>query len=78
MDTIFSILAWLLPTKSVDGIVRQLGKLAARLADAEAKQQAKALGIGEQIVTLQAQRGSALLEADRAARVRTKINDLIA
>lgn len=77
MNFLFKLLAWALPSQSVDVVVRQLGVLAKRLAEAEAKQHAKAKTVDGVIVALQAEREAARAEADRAARVAAKINDLI-
>ncbi|WP_010338043.1 hypothetical protein [Sphingobium yanoikuyae] len=82
---IAGIIALLLPTKSVDGIVSVLTKVADRLALAEAAQNAKADDLSNRAsqLRLEAEKASAaaaeaVSEAERAARVRTNVTNLIA
>ena len=77
MNFVLKLLALILPSHSVDVVVRQLGVLAKRLAEAEARQHAKAQLVDGQIATLQSARDAAVAEAERASRVAAKINDLI-
>lgn len=82
---IAGLIALLLPTKSVDGIVSVLTKVADRLALAEAAQNAKADDLSNRAIQLrlEAEKASAaaaeaVSEAERAARVRTNVTNLIA
>ncbi|CAM5280863.1 hypothetical protein ACFSUK_08100 [Sphingobium scionense] len=82
---IAGLIALLLPTKSVDGIVSVLTKVADRLALAEAAQNAKADDLSNRALQLRleaekasASAAEAVSEAERAARVRTNVTNLIA
>ena len=75
---IFSLLARLLPTSSVDSIVSTLTQIAAQLEAAEAKQIARASDIDAQIASLKDERALVAAEAERAARVRDNINSITA
>ncbi|MEO7467767.1 MAG: hypothetical protein ABIV36_12185 [Sphingobium limneticum] len=82
---IAGIIALLLPTKSVDGIVSVLSKVADRLAAAEAAQNAKANNLAihanqlrAEAFKVEAASTDALIEAERAARVRANVAKLIA
>lgn len=78
MNIIFALLAYLLPTDTVDGIVSFLSKVAERLAAAEAAQNARAVDLRSRAAQLEAAAVAADAESARAARVRSKLSDLVA
>lgn len=78
MNRIYQLLAYFLPTKSVDAIVGQLSAIAKALAAAEARENDKADAIRRDIAVKQAEQATARAEAARAKRAAEKISDLFA
>ena len=78
MNIILALLAYLLPTDTVDGIVSFLSKVPERLAAAEAAQNARAVDLRSRAAQLEAAAVAADAESARAARVRSKLSDLVA
>lgn len=78
MNLILALLACLLPTHTVDGIVSFLSKVAERLAAAEAAQNARAVDLRSRAAQLVVAADEADAEGARAARVRSKLTDLFA
>ncbi|WP_267348695.1 hypothetical protein [Sphingomonas sp. GM_Shp_2] len=78
MNLILALLACLLPTHTVDGIVSFLSKVAERLAATEAAQNARAADLRSRAALLEAAAVAADDEGTRAARVRSKLSDLVA
>lgn len=78
MDFIALILALLLPTAKVEGVVSFLGKLAERLAAEEAKQNARAKGLRQQAAELLEAANAAEAHGARIAHVGGKLTDLVA
>lgn len=78
MHIIAVLLAYLLPTNTVDGIVAFLAELGERLAAAEAAQNARAAELRDRAKMLLEAADAAEAEGSRAGRVRTKLTDLVA
>lgn len=78
MKFIVALLALLLPTNTVDGIVSFLAKLAEQLAAAEEAQNARAASLRSQAAAIMIEAEAAEAEGERAKRVRTKLADLVA
>lgn len=78
MNFISNILAWLLPTSSVDQAVTFLLRAAKLLTEAEAANNRTAQLLDKTISELEDERADALLEAERAKRIAAKLNELIA
>ncbi|MEK9211375.1 hypothetical protein [Sphingomonas sp. 2378] len=76
MKFIVALLAIMLPTKTVDGIVSFLGQLAEQLTAAEEVQASRAATLRSQADILLAKEADA--EGERARRVRAKLTDLVA
>jgi len=78
MNHILLLLALLLPTRTVDGIVSFLSKVAERLAAAEAKQTGLADDLRNQAKHLIDAAEAAEAEGARFGRMRGKLTDLVA
>jgi len=78
MTYFYRLLAFLMPTASVDRAVAFLTKAAAMLQAAEDAQNKHAEFLNSQIASLEAERVDALNEAARAKRVAQKIAELSA
>lgn len=78
MDFIFYLIAKLLPTRSVDGILSMFDKIIKRLAAEEARQNANASRLKAQADKMLSRAAAASAEADRAQRVRHRLNNVTA
>lgn len=78
MNFIYNLIATLLPTRSVDGIISMFDKISRRLAETEARQNATAAQLKDQADKLLSRAAAATAEADRAQRVRQRINTVTA
>lgn len=78
VNIIYQIIAWALPTASVDKAVAAITKAAATLAAVEAAQNAKAVKLADQAAALNGKASEATAEAERAGRVAAKLADLTA
>lgn len=78
MNFIVLMLALLLPTAKVEGVVSFLGKLAERLAAEEAKQNERAKGLRQQAQALMDAADAADAKGARIGRVGGKLTDLVA
>lgn len=77
MDWFFKVLAYLLPTQTVEGAIKVLVKAGEKLAIAEEQQTARGQGLELQIANLQAELADAAKQAADASRIRRKISALI-
>ncbi len=77
MGWIFTILAWVLPTKTVDGAIAVVQKAIDKLAAAEKVQAEMALKSREQGYALLDKAEVATEQAARAARIRTNLSTLV-
>lgn len=78
MNVIYQLLAWIMPTVSVDRAVSFLTKAATMLAAAEAAQNERARQLDDQIEVLRMEREDVVREAQRASRVAKNLQNLSA
>jgi hypothetical protein len=77
-QTVYAVLARLLPTSAVDRAVRNLTRAAEALAAAETAQLNAASKTTAQIQALRAQREAQVASAARAGRIADRLSDLTA